>query len=301
MRKKLSTREGKNNIIPPDMSQKLKTKAVTKDEFMALQVRNPRRMQLASSRFLTREEGKPWYGKCSAQFSETVGLLFKAGTGLSLRLNEFGVFYPIKSEEKFKLIQKWVKEQETRVFLRTLLPCCVALDLLRTSPAASARTKIGELEYHAKRRNEKAEAKLGETLARSINSMPIYSDARFIAAVPPLRDKSSGLASRLSGRVASALEIIDLTDNFSRLGEAPAIKNMAETDKWDGLEKAELTLASGPKNLPKKGESVILLDDKYQSGTTMHYVAMQMQAAGVDGPILGLVAVKTLSDSDNKR
>ena len=105
----------------------------------------------------------------------------------------------------------------------------------------------------------------------------------------------------MSGRVADALEIIDLTDNFSRLGEAPAIKNMAETDKWDGLEKAELTLASGPKNLPKKGESVILLDDKYQSGTTMHYVAMQMQAAGIDGPILGLVAVKTLRDDDNKR
>ena len=55
------------------------------------------------------------------------------------------------------------------------------------------------------------------------------------------------------------------------------------------------------KKLSTRGESVILLDDKYQSGTTMHYVAMQMQAAGVDGPILGLVAVKTLRDDDNKR
>ena len=283
------------------MSQGLKAKAVTKDEFMALQLRSPRRMQLASSRFLTHKEGERWCGKCSAPFSETVEPLFKAGTNLSLFSNQYGVFRSIQSEEEYLRVQKWVKAQKTRVFLRTLLPCCVALDILRESPDAPHRTKIGELEYLAKRRNEKAEAKLGETLAHSINSMPIYSDARFIAAVPPLRDGSFGLASRLSGRVAGALEIIDLTDNFSRLGEAPAIKNMAETDKWDGLEKAELTLASGPKNLPKKGESVILLDDKYQSGTTMHYVAMQMQAAGIDGPILGLVAVKTLRDDDNKR
>ena len=301
MRKKLRTREGKNDIISPDMSQGLKTKIMTKNEFMALQLRNPRRVQVAYSRFLTREKKERWCGKCSAQFSETVGPLFKAGTGLSLFSNQYGVFRSIQSEEEYERVQKWVKEQKTRVFLRTLLPCCVALDILRESPDAPHRTKIGELEYLAKRRDEKAEAKLGEMLANSINSMPIYSDARFVAAVPPLRDGSFGLASRLSGRVADALEIIDLTDNFSRLGEAPAIKNMAEMDKWDGLEKAELTLASGPKNLPKKGESVILLDDKYQSGTTMHYVAMQMQAAGVDGPILGLVAVKTLRDDDNKR
>ena len=293
---------GKNDIMPPDMSQELKVNAVTKDEFMALQVRSPRRMRLASSRFLTRgKEGNSWHGKCSAQFVETLGPLFQAGTSLRLTQNQYGAFRSVQSEEEFNRIESWVQAQGSRVFLRPLLPCCVALDLLREAPNNKFRTKSGELEYRAKRGDEQAETRLGEMLTRAIQDMPIYSDARFIAAVPPLREKSRGLASRLARDAALSLGIVDLTENFFRHGEAPAIKGMAEEDKWDGAEKAELVLSAHPKKLPKEAESVILLDDKYQSGTTMHYVAMRMQAAGIKGPILGLVAVKTLRDDDNKR
>ena len=294
---------GKNDIMPPDMSQELKVNAVTKDEFMALQVRSPRRMRLASSRFLTRnEEGNPWHGKCTAPFTETVGPLFKGRTGITLEHTKHGLvpFCSVRSKSEFDRIESWVRAQGSRVFLRTLMPCCVALDLPRQKPRGP-RTMVGELEYRAKRGDEQAETRLGEMLTRAIQDMPIYSDARFIAAVPPLREKSRGLASRLARDAALSLGIVDLTENFFRHGEAPAIKGMAEEDKWDGAEKAELVLSAHPKKLPKEAESVILLDDKYQSGTTMHYVAMRMQAAGIKGPILGLVAVKTLRDDDNKR
>lgn len=281
------------------MSKELKVNAVTKDKFMALQRRSPRRMRLTSSRFLTRcEKGSPWHGKCAAPFMETAGPLFEGDTGFRLHPNEFGAFRSVQSEEEFNQIGDWVKRQGVRVFIRALLPVCVALDLNFEKPGGS-RTEVGGLEYAAKRGNNQAKAELGARLARGIRDMSIYAGARFIAAVPPLRTESSGLAADLVRAVADELKIVNLTGNFFRRGDAPQVKGMAEGDKWDGVEKAGLILRPFPENLPGKGESVILLDDKYQSGTTMHYAAMRMQAAGIQGPILGLVAVKTLRDDDN--
>lgn len=44
--------------------------------------------------------------------------------------------------------------------------------------------------------------------------------------------------------------------------------------------------------------SVILIDDKYQSGTTINFVASILRGAGA-GAIYGLCIVKTARDTDN--
>ncbi len=44
---------------------------------------------------------------------------------------------------------------------------------------------------------------------------------------------------------------------------------------------------------------ILLLDDLYQSGITMQYVAMKLQKAGAE-KIFGLSIVKSLNDTDNQ-
>jgi len=46
-----------------------------------------------------------------------------------------------------------------------------------------------------------------------------------------------------------------------------------------------------------KGRKVILLDDKYQSGTTAQFVASQLYDAGAS-EVQGLFCVKTWRDTD---
>jgi predicted amidophosphoribosyltransferase len=49
----------------------------------------------------------------------------------------------------------------------------------------------------------------------------------------------------------------------------------------------------------KKAPSVILIDDKYQSGMTIQFVASRLYDAGT-AKVYGLCAVKTLRDMDNQ-
>ena len=274
---------------------------VNKEAFVGLQGERYRRMCLANGfpwRFLQRSRGASWVGKCSAPFMATVGPLFELGTGYSLDTNQHGVFRCVRSEKEFREIEAWVKAQGARVFMRSLLRCCVASDFTFEKPGGS-RTRIGDLEYCAKRGDRRKGVILAKHLADSIKDMPCYKDARYIAAVPPLREQSFGLAARLAGHIAEDSRLIDLTARFFRRSDAPAVKGLAEGDKWDALEGSQLSL-NLERPLSVRGDAVILLDDKYQSGATMHYVAMRMQEAGIDGDILGLAAVKTLGDGDNQ-
>ena len=249
--------------------------------------------------FLMRDDGQGrWVGKCVAPFAESVGLLFKQGTGFQLVPSYDNVFCSVQSEKDFGEIEDWVKAQGTRVFIRTLLPCCVALDF-NFKELDGPRTRIGDLEYCAKHGDRRKGVILAKHLADSIKDMPCYKDARYIAAVPRLREQSYGLATRLARRIAEDSGLTDLTARFSCENDVPEVKGLAEGDKWDALEGSQLSL-NLERPLSGRGEAVILLDDKYQSGTTMHYVAMRMQEAGIDGDIFGLVAVKTMRDGDNQ-
>jgi hypoxanthine phosphoribosyltransferase len=47
-----------------------------------------------------------------------------------------------------------------------------------------------------------------------------------------------------------------------------------------------------------EGKSIVVVDDLYQSGLTINYVAEELRLAGAK-EVLGLAAVKTLSNDDN--
>lgn len=90
----------------------------------------------------------------------------------------------------------------------------------------------------------------------------------------------------------------DITSSFKFGRFKRKLKNIEFREKWDVWEDAELKFEL-PTNLSIEGKSVILIDDLYQSGTTIQFIAMKLQEVGLK-EVYGLSLVKTLSDFDNK-
>lgn len=73
----------------------------------------------------------------------------------------------------------------------------------------------------------------------------------------------------------------------------PPIKNSALTEKLGAIEGTVEADAAA-----FRGKSVLLLDDLYQSGVSMNYVAMVLLEAGAR-KVLGLACEKTCTNDDN--
>lgn len=202
-----------------------------------------------------------------------------------------------RDDAEFERVEAWVRHQGTRVFLRDCLDLSVALDmnLTRDDSGATDHTPIGALEYRAKSTPDAAavEALVGHFCA-TINDLPYYRDARLIAAVPPRPDKSYDLPTTLAERIATRLNLDNLTPRFRFTGKKQSVKDLPLAQKWQSWQQAGLSLTHALEQEP----SVILIDDKYQSGSTLQFVASCLRAAGA-GPIFGLCAVKTWRDTDN--
>ncbi|MBF0334071.1 MAG: nickel-dependent hydrogenase large subunit, partial [Alphaproteobacteria bacterium] len=77
----------------------------------------------------------------------------------------------------------------------------------------------------------------------------------------------------------------------------PTTWNAAPRNEDDAIgpyEAAGLTMVPSLTGAP----AVILIDDKYQSGVTLQYVASRLYQAGARR-VYGLCAVKTMRDTDN--
>ena len=229
-------------------------------------------------------------------FSDTIGPLFREATGLDLiaSKNYSGVWISIKDERDFGQIESWITKQGTRVFLRDALALSIALDL--NFIEESQYTVVGELEMRAKRSaDRRAILDLQTRCVEAIKELPFYSETEFIAAVPPRPGKGYDLPTRLAKGVADTTGAHDLTPHFEWEGDKGSLKDEAVGAKWDQLERARLKVA----DVELEGRSIVLLDDLYQSGTTMQYVAMKLREAGA-GPIFGLAVVKSWRDTDNR-
>ncbi len=260
--------------------------------------RNPKRIHFPTSHnnALKRNEGPAWVGNFSVPFLDTVGPMFREATGLELFPNQKygGLWRSIKDEPEFEQIEDWITKQGTRVFLRDALALSVALDF--NFLEVSKYTVIGDLEMRAKRLVDRGTIlDLQTRYVEAIKELPFYSETGFIAAVPPRPGKVYDLPTCLAKGVAEATGTHDLTPHFEWEGDKGSLKDEAVGDKWGRLEKADLKLAG----VDLDGQPVVLVDDLYQSGTTMQYVAMKLREAGA-GPIFGLAAVKSWRDSDNQ-
>jgi predicted amidophosphoribosyltransferase len=159
----------------------------------------------------------------------------------------------------------------------------------------AGHTPLGELEARAKAApDEEALSQLMAAFLEAIQTVPGYRDAKFVAAVPPRLGKEYDLPSVLAARIAAALSLDDLTPRFQSAAPKGTVKTARLEEKWAAWEQSGLTFEP---SLPKR-PAVILIDDKYQSGMSIQFVASVLRSAGA-GDIYGLCAVKTWRDTDN--
>ena len=242
----------------------------------------------------------PYVGTINVPFVETIGPVFKSDLGLELfpNQNRRGWWRSIKTQEEFDRIAAWVKAQGSRVFLRDCLDMSLALGInLEAGPDGqpAGYSRLGELEARAKAEPDKdAIGQLQAAFIETIRAVPHYREAKHIAAVPPRPDKGHDLPSLLAARLADALGIENLTGRFRFTADKGTVKTARLEEKWAAWERSGLAFQPALADRP----AVILIDDKYQSGITMQFVASVLRAAGA-GKILGLCAVKTWRDTDN--
>ncbi len=245
---------------------------------------------------LVRKEMRRGIGTFSLPFYDSVGEIFYADTELDLFRSNYNTYWRcVEDDDEFNRIEGWIHRQGTRVFIRDYLDLSIALDL-NYDMKSGERTELGRFEYEAKHAQDRhAIRELVKRMAAAIRDLPFYRDTPFIAAVPPAPGKAFDLPSILAACLAKALGRQDLTQHFRFVAPKEDIKNLRFDQKWDAWETTGLTFEPPHRQV----ESVILIDDKYQSGVTLQFVASRLYEAGAR-KVYGLCVVKTLRNTDNR-
>lgn len=201
----------------------------------------------------------------------------------------------LRTPASLKAVEDWEKSQGSRVFIRNLLSSSLALDMNLISNQSAAKTECGRLEELAKHHADQSSVdKLASTSCATISEICYLREADLVCAVPAPASKPFDLPRRLAESISSQSKKANLTPYLSLDGKSKSAKDCAIEEKWDTWEASKLQLG----NIDISGKSVILLDDKYQSGMTMHYIAAFLLGRGAR-EIHGLSMVKTLRDTDN--
>jgi predicted amidophosphoribosyltransferase len=155
-------------------------------------------------------------------------------------------------------------------------------------------TELGQAEHDAKSsQDEDAIEKLSSSCVETINNIPFYSGCTLVCAVPPSPEKTWDLPTELAERIASNGGKMDVSSEIKFKKKKESVKTLSLEDKWKALEAADLGVSN-----KVNGRNIILVDDKYQSGTTAQFVASYLYQAGAN-EVHGLFCVKTWRDTDN--
>jgi len=167
---------------------------------------------------------------------------------------------------------------------------CFALDFNLQDP--NTRTGAGTLEYAAKyQRDNEATDKLAELLSLFCGEHPCYARVDRIAAVPGNPEKTFHLPDLLVEKIGARLKR-QVGLELRKSQATPALKNLRLEDKLGAIS-AVFELHDDVSD-----QSVLLVDDLYQSGTTMWTLAKFLKERGVT-KVYGLTCVKSWRDSDN--
>ena len=274
-----------------------KMNEITKEAVEQARAKKPKRIC-----FATTHAGEPkrvnkggYVGSFNVPFGDGFQFVFPFGLVLNPNRKYHADSYwkSIKSKSEFDEISNWVDRQGERVFLRDCLYTSVALS--HNFDDNEKRTEVGQLEYLAKQRQDPHSVnKLAECCANLIMDISIYKKADMICAIPPKPGKCFDLPSRIASIVSGMVSKEDITDKFLFDAEKGDIKSKTMDEKWNAWSDAAVKFSG---DLTDK--KIILIDDKYQSGTTIQFVAMKLQEAGAHH-VLGLSIVKTMRDTDNQ-
>lgn len=280
------------------------------DRIRAMVLKSPRRYRLATE---WTHPLKPPQAEGSdpfllLPFCETYrnAFLYMCGaSSIGLRENDNGRCWTFVKEPPesagIRSVEAWLAKVGRFVALRDCLALSFALDYDRENgDPAQSQTEIGALRSRAKPYDR---APTSDTLAAAeelaarctsfVREMTCYQTADAIIAMPPSTpNKKFDLPNYLAREIAEAVGMEDLSRTVVTRESRSPLKDARVADKLDILigtiqVDAELT-----------GRRVILLDDLYQSGTSMNYTAMELLAAGADA-VYGLACEKTCRNDDN--
>jgi hypothetical protein len=228
-------------------------------------------------------------------FVDTIKPLIGAEILLSFNENKFGQYSAeIDTPAQFALLKEWISIRKHHVYLRDLLALSCALG---EHIGPNGHTAVGQLEYSAKyRHSERARNQLADMAASFIRNHSFYKDAPYVCPVPASPGAQNPLTHALAAKIAAITGKQSLVGAFEWGPEKRSLKEVPAEEKWAVLTDAKLRLEVDPFF---EGHPVILVDDLYQSGTTMHYVASRLLQEGAS-KVYGLSVVKSRRDTDNQ-
>nr|HDM60010.1 ComF family protein [Bacillota bacterium] len=175
-------------------------------------------------------------------------------------------------------------------YFKDELDQCFALDF--NLEDSETYTDVGQLEYEAKyNRDQQCANKLAKRLAGVCASHPNLNEVDCIAAVPGNPGKEFHLPDLLVEKMGEYLSR-DTGLDLRKSRSTPQLKNLPLEEKIETLKDVFVL------DDDVKGESILLVDDLYQSGTTMWTLARFLKENGAD-KVYGLVCVKSWRDTDN--
>jgi len=256
---------------------------ITKDEF--LKIRNDtktHRKCFAKDSGVQKRKQSPTFSTPEGFLCLKLNELIEYEIGLRLSYSKpMNNYWCYITAEQIPIIEDWERSHGTTIFLRDCLSMSIALDTNLQDNTSGRYTEICDLENRAKnQQDEIAIQKLADIVTEKILRMPFYKDADFVCAIPPSPNKNFDLPSSVVNLISENIKKQNITScfKFNNCKEA-SIKNATLSNKWDIWDRTGLCFENN-ENINLNGKKIILIDDKYQSGITIQYIAMKLQEAG---------------------
>jgi len=165
------------------------------------------------------------------------------------------------------------------------------------------QTNVGQLRGRAKPYDKSpsndcyaAANHLASMLLELVTTVDAYSETTIVVPMPPSSpQKDYDLPTLLAQQLAARWPRKDGCAAIRTVKPRAQLKNVDLNAKLDALDG---TLEVDPGMVA--GEVVLLVDDLYQSGASMNFVAMKLQEAGAKA-ILGVAIEKTVRNDDNRK
>lgn len=225
-------------------------------------------------------------------FRKSIAPIINSICGITVydKKTDSGCCYPCKTDAEIAAIEKFASDYQDVVFIRDNMELSIALSMNKYQPNGD-HTRIGKLEYQAKWKEEERTAAVTELTAemqRILDAFPYFKMADYIAAIPSNHPFVRDIISGLTG-----FKFQDVSGTLSWTSKTDEVKEAEGNDKIDLLESFGFTITDG---LDLNDKNILLVDDLYNSGLTMQYVALKLKEAGAKR-VFGICLVKSCSNT----
>lgn len=272
-----------------------------------------------------RSKSGDWYLRLPEYYSKLLELeqpdiMRKSNTGWRSTERDYKYAYFINlTDEEARTVKCFCQDYQQYLLLglsenlkddcKDELDFCLALDYNSDSPESlrhGKRTEIGELIYQIK--YQKKIVKSGELIEHLITALKRILHNKLngvisISYVPSNRKNEFYLPRSLAGSLIASGRFQGILDSRNPFVETTLIKQKPEVKDLRINMKIQLWKNIYSNNYVEidadvSGRNIVVVDDLYQSGTTMWLYAKFLKEKGAS-KVIGLICVKTLRDTHN--